>query len=66
MRLEIVVEIMKNNKQITAKDLKVFGAISFIKGLPKAIRRAIKASCWPFDANVQVHILDVPKENKGQ
>lgn len=66
MRLEIVVEIMKNNKQITAKDLKIFGAIPFIKGLPKAIRRAIKASCWPFDANIQVHILDVPKQKESQ
>lgn len=61
MKIEISVEIFNKGNSLTAKDLKVFGAISFIKRLPKVIKRALKAVCWPFDAKVEVHILDVPK-----
>jgi len=64
MKIQISVEILNKGHSLTAKDLKVFGAISFIKRLPKVIKKAIKVVCWPFDATVQVRILDVPKVNK--
>jgi hypothetical protein len=64
MKIQISVEILNKGRSLTAKDLKVFGAISFMKRLPKVIKKAIKVVCWPFDANVKVCILDVPKVNK--
>jgi len=64
MKIQISVEVFNKGKSLTAKDLKVFGAISFIRRLPKVIKRAIKVVCWPFDADVKVSILDVPKINK--
>jgi hypothetical protein len=60
MKIEISVEILNKGRPLTAKDLKAFGAISFVKRLPKVIKRAIKAVCWPFDAKVDVHIIDLP------
>jgi len=64
MKIQISVEIFNKGKSLTAKDLKVFGAISFIKRLPKVIKRALKVVCWPFDANVSVRILDMPKVDR--
>jgi hypothetical protein len=64
MKIQISVEVFNKGKSLTAKDLKVFGAISFIRRLPKVIKRAIKVVCWPFDADVKVNILDVPKITK--
>jgi hypothetical protein len=50
---------------VTTKDLKPFGTISFVKGLTKALKKSIKASCWPFDAKINVSVLDKPKQKQS-
>lgn len=56
MKIEISIELLKNGKKIKPRDLAPFGAVAFSKGLPKAIRRALKAICWPFDSNIRVDV----------
>lgn len=58
MKIEVHIELLKNGKKIKSHDLAPFGAVAFSKGLPKAIRRALKAICWPFDSNIKVSITD--------
>ena len=66
MKFQITVELLQNERPVTPKDLKAFGTINFVKAAPKAFKRAMKATCWPFDANVEVHLLDdKPKGKKS-
>jgi hypothetical protein len=67
MKFQITVEIFneKKNRNVTTKDLKPFGTISFVKGLTKALKKSIKASCWPFDAKIHVSVLDKPKQKQS-
>lgn len=66
MKFKIVVELMHGDKPVTPKDLAAFGTINFVKAAPRAFRRAMKATCWPFDANVIVELLDEQKKPKGK
>lgn len=65
MKFQINVELMKNGKPVSAVDLKAFGPINFIKAAPKAFKRAMKATCWPFDASIEVKLVDEPKGKKN-
>lgn len=62
MKFHITVELLHEGKPVTPKDLKSFGTINFVKAAPKAFRRAMKATCWPFDANIKIELIDEPKE----
>jgi hypothetical protein len=66
MKFQIIVEVFneKKNRNITTKDLKPYGTISFIKGLTKVLKKSIKASCWPFEAKIHVTVLDKPKQKQ--
>lgn len=64
MRFQINVELLKDGKAVSAADLKAFGPINFIKAAPKAFKRAMKATCWPFEANIEVKLVDEPKGGK--
>lgn len=64
MKIQISVEIFNKGNFLNAKDLKIFGAITFLKRLPKLIKKSIQIACWPFDAEVKVNIIDFPKINK--
>jgi len=64
MKFHISVELRKDGKPLTAEDLKTFGTINFVKAAPKAFKRAMKATCWPFDADIQIELVDEPKGKK--
>lgn len=64
MKFTITVELMQGDKPLTPKDLKAFGTINFVKAAPKAFKRAMKATCWPFEANVTVELVEEPKKEK--
>lgn len=64
MKFQITVELQKDGKPVSASDLKVFGPINFIKAAPKAFKRAMKATCWPFEASIDVKLVDEPKGKK--
>jgi len=64
MKFQITVELLQGDRPVTPKDLAAFGTINFVKAAPKAFKRAMKATCWPFDANVTVELLDEPKKGK--
>lgn len=61
MKFTITVELMQGDRPVTPKDLKAFGTINFVKAAPKAFKRAMKATCWPFDANVTVELVEQVK-----
>jgi hypothetical protein len=67
MKFKITVELMQGDVPVAPKDLKAFGTINFVKAAPKAFKRAMKATCWPFNANVTVDLVDdhsSPKKRK--
>jgi len=66
MKFQINVELLKNGKAVSVADLKAFGPINFVKAAPKAFKRAMKATCWPFDANIDVSLVNEPKTGKKQ
>lgn len=65
MKFQITVELLNGDKPVTPKDLKLFGSINFLKAAPKAFKQAMKATCWPFNANVQVELIDAKKPKKA-
>lgn len=64
MKFTITVELLQGDVPISPKDLKSFGTINFVKAAPKAFKRAMKATCWPFNANVTVDLVDQPSKKK--
>jgi hypothetical protein len=66
MKFTITVELLQGDVPVTPKDLKAFGTINFVKAAPKAFKRAMKATCWPFNANVTVSLVDNPPKKKGK
>ena len=66
MKFVITVELLQGDQPVTPKDLKAFGTINFLKAAPKAFKRAMKATCWPFNANIGVELVDdtTKKEKK--
>jgi len=66
MKFKITVELLQGDVPVAPKDLKAFGSIVFVKAASKAFKRAMKATCWPFDANVTVDLVDdrPPKKRK--
>jgi len=67
MKFTITVELMQDGQPVTPKDLAKFGTINFVKAAPKAFKRAMKATCWPFDANVSVELVETkPRKKNGR
>ena len=66
MKFTITVELLQGDAPVTPKDLKTFGTINFVKAAPKAFKRAMKATCWPFNANVTVDLVDDEPPKKGK
>jgi hypothetical protein len=64
MKFKITVELKQGKKPVTAQDIKAFGAVNFTKAAPKAFKRAMKATCWPFNADVEVELIEEPKDGK--
>lgn len=65
MKFEITVELLHGENPVTPKDLKSFGSINFLKAAPKAFKRAMKATCWPFNANVSVEIVEKSHDKRN-
>lgn len=66
MKYVITVEITKDDKPITPKDLKGQMVAKFPRTAPKLFRKSIQMLCWPFGANVKVEFVeeDKPKPKK--
>ena len=65
MKFTITVELLQDDIPVVPKDLQAFGTINFVKAAPKAFKRALKAACWPFNANVTVDLVEeTPSKRK--
>lgn len=65
MRFQINVRMLKDGKELTGCDLKQFGSINFAKAAIKTFKRAIKVACWPFDADIQIELIDEKGKKNG-
>lgn len=64
MKYVVTVELTHKDRPLKAKDLR--GALAkFPRTAPKLFRKAIRALCWPFGANIHVEFVEDENVSPG-